>query len=90
VTDLRRVEPDTVGHNPDTAGQPNTDMEFNLTTTAAIFVVVIAVGVGGLIGSPVPMGTDTILMMVAPSMTVFGLICLGLGVKFGEHRASTA
>ncbi|WP_459194761.1 DUF7333 family protein [Halosimplex sp. J119] len=65
-------------------------MEFDLPKTAAAFVLVVAVGVGGLIGAPIPMETSTILMMVAPSMLVFGLICLGLGVKYGEHRAGSA
>jgi len=63
-------------------------MEFDLTTTAAVFVAIIAVGVGGLTAAPV-MATRTVLMMVAPSMVVFGLVCLGLGVKYGQHRAGT-
>ena len=63
-------------------------MEFDEKITAAIFIVVIAVGVGGLIGSPIPMDTSTILMMVAPSMAVFGAIMLALGVKHGEYRAT--
>ncbi|WP_135365541.1 DUF7333 family protein [Halosimplex halophilum] len=62
-------------------------MELDLPKTAAAFVVLIAVGVGGLIGAPIPMGTDTILMMVAPSMVVFGLICLAIGVAHGQYRA---
>lgn len=62
-------------------------MEFDLPVTAAAFVAIIAVGVGGLIAAPM-MTTETILMMVAPSMIAFGLVCLGLGVKYGEHRAS--
>ena len=61
-------------------------MEFDLTKTAVAFVAVIAVGVGGLIASGV-MPTRVVMMMVAPSMAAFGLICLGLGVKYGEHRA---
>ena len=61
-------------------------MEFDLTKTAAIFVAIIIVGVGGLAASGV-MATSTVMMMVAPSMVVFGLVCLGLGVKYGEHRA---
>ncbi|MEF8852670.1 MAG: hypothetical protein V5A44_11975 [Haloarculaceae archaeon] len=65
-------------------------MEFDLTKTAAVFVAIIAVGVGGLIGAPIPMGVDTILMMVAPSMAVFGLLCLAVGVKHGEYRAGAA
>ena len=62
-------------------------MEFDLPTTAAAFVAVIAIGVGGLIAAPM-MTTDTVLMMVAPSMIAFGLIMLALGVKYGEHRAT--
>ena len=63
-------------------------MDFDLTRTAVVFVALVAIGVIGLITAPIPMSTDTILMMVAPSMVAFGLICLGLGVKYGEHRAS--
>ena len=62
-------------------------MEFDLPTTVAAFVAVIAIGVGGLIAAPM-MTTDTVLMMVAPSMIVFGLLMLVLGVKYGEHRAT--
>lgn len=61
-------------------------MEFDLPTTAAAFIAVIALGVGGLIAAPM-MTMDTVLMMVAPSMIVFGLIMLVLGIKYGEHRA---
>lgn len=63
-------------------------VEFDLLTTAVAFVALIAIGVGGLIAGGM-MATDTVLMMVAPSMAVFGLICLGLGAKFGEHRAAS-
>ena len=61
-------------------------MEFDLTRTAVLFVLLIAAGAGALIVAPIPMGTVTILMMVVPSMLAFGLLCLGLGVKHGEHR----
>ena len=61
-------------------------MEFDLTKTAVAFVALIAVGVGGLVAMDV-MPTRIVMMMVAPSMVAFGLVCLGLGVKFGEHRA---
>jgi hypothetical protein len=63
-------------------------MEYDRVTTAIVFVALIALGVGGLIGSPVPMETSTILMMVLPSMAIFGLIALVIGVKHGEYRAS--
>lgn len=62
-------------------------MEFDLPTTAVAFVVVIALGVGGLIGMDT-MQTNVIAMMVAPSMIVFGLLMLVLGVKHGEYRAA--
>lgn len=65
-------------------------MEFDTTVTGAVFVAVIVLGVVGLIAAPIPMGTDTILMMVAPSMVVFGAIFLALGVKYGEFRARGA
>jgi hypothetical protein len=62
-------------------------MEFDLTKTAAAFVVLIAVGVGALVGAPM-MTTGTVLTMVLPSMVAFGLICLGIGVAHGQYRAS--
>ncbi|OAQ52478.1 hypothetical protein HTG_12715 [Natrinema mahii] len=62
-------------------------MEFDLTKTAVAFLVIIAVGVGGLVAAPM-MATDTVLMMVAPSMIVFGLLMLAIGVKHGEYRAA--
>lgn len=62
-------------------------MEFDLPTTAAAFIAVIAIGVGGLIAAPM-MTTNTVLMMVAPSMIVFGLIMLAIGVAHGQYRAA--
>jgi predicted lysophospholipase L1 biosynthesis ABC-type transport system permease subunit len=62
-------------------------MEFDLTRTAALFLAVIAVGVAVLLVMNV-MATNIVLMMVLPAMLVFGLICLGLGVQHGEHRAT--
>ncbi|WP_049926953.1 DUF7333 family protein [Halopiger goleimassiliensis] len=68
-------------------------MEFDLPKTIAAFVAVVAIGVGGLFLVPeltpmTPMGTETILMMVLPSMAVFGAITLAIGVKHGEYRAT--
>jgi len=63
-------------------------MDFNLPVALGALIAVVAVGVGGLIASPIPMTTGTILMMVAPSMLVFGLLAFGLGVKHGEFRAA--
>jgi len=65
-------------------------MDFDLPKTAGLFVLIVAVGIGGLIGAPIPMGTSTILMMVLPSMAIFGLVCLAIGVKHGEYRAGRA
>jgi uncharacterized membrane protein len=62
-------------------------MEFDLTKTAALFLAVVAVGVVVLIAMNV-MATNIVLMMVLPAMLVFGLVCLGLGVQYGEHRAT--
>lgn len=64
-------------------------MEFDRTTTIGVFLAFIALGVGGLVVSGV-MPTTVVLMMVAPSMLAFGLICLGIGVKYGEFRAGNA
>jgi len=61
-------------------------MELDLPKTAGIFIALIAVGVGGLVGMGV-MQTSTVMMMVAPSMIAFGLICVFIGVKHGEYRA---
>ena len=61
-------------------------MEFDLTRTAVAFVAVIALGTVALLVAPM-MAPGTVLTMVTPSMAVFGLICLALGVKYGEHRA---
>lgn len=61
-------------------------MEFDTVTTAITFVVLIALGVAGMIASDM-MTTDSILMMVLPSMVIFGVIMLAIGVKHGEYRA---
>jgi hypothetical protein len=62
-------------------------MQFSLPVALGAVIAVVAVGVAGLVGSGV-MQTGTILMMVAPSMLVFGLVAFGLGVKHGEFRAA--
>jgi len=61
-------------------------MEFDRGTTAAAFVVLIALATAITIATP--METSTVLMMVVPSAVVFGLVALALGVKHGEYRAS--
>lgn len=63
------------------------DMEFDLATTVGVFLAIVVVAVGGLAASGV-MATGTVLMMVLPSVLVFGAVCLFLGVKYGEYRAT--
>lgn len=63
-------------------------VEFDALTTAVAFVALIVVGIGSLLA----MGTmtvETTLMMVAPSTVIFGLLCLVIGVQFGEYRAGS-
>ncbi|KYH27695.1 hypothetical protein HAPAU_03630 [Halalkalicoccus paucihalophilus] len=60
-------------------------MEFDLPKTAAAFIALIALGV---VGTTPMMGTGTVLMMVLPSMVIFGLVVLAIGVKHGEYRAT--
>ena len=62
-------------------------MEFDLPTTAAAFIALIAIGAGGLLVSGM-MGSNTVLMMVTPSMVIFGLLMLLIGVKHGEYRTT--
>ena len=62
-------------------------MDFDRTTTIGLFVAVIALGTAALIAAPM-MTTSTVLMMVLPSMVVFGLIMLLIGVKYGQYQAT--
>ncbi|MFC4405630.1 DUF7333 family protein [Haloarchaeobius iranensis] len=62
-------------------------MELDQTKTAVAFLALIAVGTAALLAMQV-MPMQTTLMMVTPSMLVFGLICLGIGVAHGEYRAT--
>ena len=66
-------------------------MELDTVKTAVAFVLVIAIGTGALLAAPAQMGmaTDTVLMMVMPSMAIFGLIMLAIGVAHGQYRATT-
>lgn len=64
-------------------------VDFDLLTTAGTFVALILLGVGALLAGPM-MTAQTVLTMVLPSMAIFGAICLAIGVKHGEYRASGA
>jgi uncharacterized membrane protein YcaP (DUF421 family) len=61
-------------------------MEFTTGTTGGLFAAIVAIGIGALIVAPM-MQPSTVLMMVLPSMVVFGLLTLALGAKHGEYRA---
>ena len=63
-------------------------MQLDTIKTAVAFVLVIAIGTGGLMTAPMGMTTDTVLTMVMPSMAIFGLIMLAIGVAHGQYRAA--
>jgi uncharacterized membrane protein YecN with MAPEG domain len=62
--------------------------EFNLPATVGVLIAFIAIGTIGLMSMDV-MQSSTILMMVTPAMIVFGGLCLAVGIKHGEFRASS-
>ncbi|WP_281194440.1 hypothetical protein [Halorubrum sp. F4] len=62
-------------------------MEFDLPRAAGIVALLIAVGTAGLVGGGM-MPLSTTLMMVLPSMVVFGAIVFVVGMKHGEFRAT--
>lgn len=62
-------------------------MEFDRPTTIGLFVAVIAFGTAALVAAPM-MTTSTVLMMVLPSMVVFGLIMFAIGLKHGSYQAT--
>jgi hypothetical protein len=62
-------------------------MEYSLPVALGVLLGVVVVGVAGLIvGGVMPLGVT--LMMVAPSMLVFGLVAFAIGVKHGEFRTA--
>ena len=68
-------------------------MEFDLPKTIGSLVVIIALGTIAMFVLPevtpmAPMTTTTIVMMVVPSMAIYGLVVLAIGVKHGEYRAT--
>jgi len=60
-------------------------MEFTRPVTIGLFAAIIALGTLAVMPMMV---TSTVLTMVLPSMVVFGLITLLLGVKHGQYQAS--
>ncbi|MFB6137569.1 MAG: hypothetical protein ABEJ42_04420 [Halobacteriaceae archaeon] len=63
-------------------------MEYNRTVTVAAYVLLVAIGVGGLLATDM-MATSTVLMMVLPSMALYGALNVYIGTRYGEFRATT-
>lgn len=61
-------------------------MRFDTKTTGLLFVGVVVLATVAMTFTP--MTSQTIYMMVLPSMVVYGLLMLWLGTKLGEHNAS--
>ena len=64
-------------------------MEFDLPRAAGIVALVVVLGTVG-VAFGTPMALQTTLMMVLPSMLVFGAIAFVVGMKHGEFRATRA
>jgi hypothetical protein len=64
-------------------------MEFDLPRAAGIVALIVALGTAG-VAVGTPMAFQTTLMMVLPSMLVFGAIAFVVGMKHGEFRATRA
>ncbi|ERG96533.1 hypothetical protein [Haloquadratum walsbyi] len=63
-------------------------MKFNRGITGGALIGIVGLGTAALILTEM-MPAQIILMMVTPSMLVFGLLCLVIGVKHGEYRTAT-
>lgn len=61
-------------------------MELDLLPAVGALAAVIAISVVVLIVMP-GMGPTTVLMMVLPSMIVYGAIAFALGTSYGQTRA---
>ena len=59
-------------------------MEFNTSTTAITFIILLAALIVGTMMSP--MSTSTVAM-VSVGLVLFGVLSLVIGVKHGEYRA---
>ncbi|MFC3477109.1 DUF7333 family protein [Halobacterium litoreum] len=62
-------------------------MEFDFVRSVGVLVAIVVVGIAGLAAMDV-MQTDTLFMMVLPSMIAFAVVSFFLGMKHGEFRAS--
>lgn len=61
-------------------------MEYSLPVALGAVIALVVLGVVGLLTADV-MRQGTVLMMVAPSMLVFGVLSFAIGVKHGQYRA---
>lgn len=61
-------------------------LELDRVSAVISFVAVIVAGIAGLIVFPVGMTTETILMIVLPSMVVFGAIMFVIGLGYGQYH----
>jgi hypothetical protein len=60
-------------------------MQFDLTTTVALFVVPLLVIIAGTVTSPMP---TTISVGVSVGIALFGVLALVVGIKHGEYRTT--
>jgi hypothetical protein len=66
------------------------ETQFSLPVALGIVFGIIGAGTAGLMTAPIGMTTNTILMMVLPSMVVFAAIVFVIGVMHGQYRATNA
>ncbi len=64
-------------------------MAFDLPRAVGLLLAIVVLGVAGLVASGM-MALETTVMMVAPSMLLFGAIAFLIGMKHGEFRATRA
>lgn len=62
-------------------------MRFDFARAVGLLVAIVAVATIGLASADV-MATDTVFMMVLPSMILFAAVSFLLGMKHGEYRAA--
>lgn len=58
-------------------------MDFDLTTTSALFTIMLLVLIGGTVTSPMPTGLS---VGISIGLAVFGVASLVLGIKHGQYR----
>lgn len=64
-------------------------MAFDLPRAVGLLLAIVVLGVASLVASGM-MALETTVMMVAPSMLLFGAIAFLIGMKHGEFRATRA